>query len=163
MSRRLANVVIVCAGVVTVLSGCANRQIAMGNRGDRIAKKETITPGEREGTVLRILCDIPDEVGRDEQVYRGRIDWAHGSEPFDFTVADHHVDVPLAGFVTLDEPIRMTFIVDAEPPGPTRFHANEWFYHGWPGWAQVANGCARICVRLSAFRDADLFSSVRRP
>ena len=49
----------------------------------------------RTGTVLRIECDIPDEVGPVPMTYPGRIDWPGHSERFPFTLSKDTLAVAL--------------------------------------------------------------------
>ena len=115
------------------------------------------------GTVLRIVCDFPESVGRVERVYPGRIHWAGGSESFAFALSATTVDIPLESNVTTEKPVRIYFVVDEDPPCPTRFVRSEWFFRGRPGRDVNSPHANTLRVRLSRFRDAREFAKIRAP
>lgn len=125
----------------------------------RVGPEPTADPRVQPGTVLRILCDIPDDVGPITRTYPGRIDWPIGSESFPFTLSKETVEVRLQNVIPVSEPVRIFFIVEEDPTFPTRFGTGEWFWREHP----VECDANTLCVYLSRFREAHDFARTRRP
>ena len=119
--------------------------------------------GNLVGTVLRLVCDIPDDVGSVGRSYPGRIDWPGGSEYFLFRLSKATFEVRLEHTVTTEEPVRIFFIVDEDPDFPTRFTQGEWFYRRRLRRDVGASFPNTFSVPLSRFRDADAFARMVRP
>lgn len=129
----------------------------------RVEPEATVELGKDAGSVLRIVCDIPDRVGSVAKTYRGRIDWSGGSESFSFKLSGESFDVPLKNTLNSHDIVRVFFIVDQEPPFPTKFTRGEWFYRGRLARAEAEDQTNSFCVRLSRFRDADRFAATLAP
>lgn len=88
-------------------------------------------PSEKpSGTLLRIVGDIPDELGKPERSCRAYIGWSKGNvvrgQNFTLPLAREMVDVPLEHVVPLDEMIQIRFEVDGDPPFKTKFTRGDW-------------------------------------
>lgn len=125
----------------------------------RVGPESTADSSVQPGTVLRILCDIPDDVGPVSRTYPGRIDWPIGSENFPFRLSKETVEVPLQNVIPVSEPVRVFFIVEEDPPFPTKFRSGEWFWRERPGVCDANT----LCVYLSRFRETHDFARVRAP
>jgi len=123
----------------------------------RVEREPTADSDVHPGTVLRIVCDIPDDVGPIARTYPGRIDWPGSSESFSFNLSQETFDVPLKSVITVEKPVRVFFIVDEEPPCPTKFSRGEWSYRGRPCRDINASHANAYRIRLSRFRDAYSF------
>lgn len=154
---------IAISAAAMLLWGCATQEAGCRQRVSGSAPGLENSSAAKSGTTLRILCDIPSEIGPDEQVYAGRIDWAHGSESFAFRLSREDVDIPLAGVVTFEEPVHVYLFVDRKPPGSKKFHEGEWSAWVRYPWARSVACYDRLCVRLSGFRDAQEWAWSFRP
>jgi hypothetical protein len=117
----------------------------------------------RTGTVLRIECDIPDEVGPVPMSYPGRIDWPGHSERFPFTLSKDTLAVALDSVVPFDKTVRVFFIVDENPPFPTKFRTEEWYYRGRLRRDAGAPSANTATLQLSWFKGANRFSQTIPP
>ncbi|MBU0717865.1 MAG: hypothetical protein KJ749_06410, partial [Planctomycetes bacterium] len=161
----LSVLVLICVGGAMSAFGCSS---ACNYRGDatspRVDRGPMAASSVQAGTVLRIVCDTSSDVGPVARDYPGRITWSGGSETFSLRLSRETSDVRLKNVVPIEEPARVSFVVNEDPPFPTKFGRGEWFYRGHlrchDGTEPDRN---RFCVPLSRFRDADSFAEKRAP
>ena len=164
--RSAASTVLVLCSVAGAMSafGCART----GNRAGlgatmRVERdRDADLPGH-PNTILRIVCDIPDDVGLVARPYAARIDWPRGSEAFAFGLSKENIDVPLQSVIAPYETVRIFFTVDDEPLVPTRFGRGEWFYRGHLYHDVTASHPNTLRIPLSRFRDAHDFATMVAP
>lgn len=119
-----------------------------------VATKLRYPDGVNEGTLLRIVCDLPDEIGRPERMFQARLDWPSHSENFTIRIGPPQAEVLLRSVVPIGAIVRIHFIVDERSPFPTRFEVGEWWYGGLlPREATATHPNART-IPLSKFRFA---------
>ena len=116
-------------------------------------------PPRRFANVLRIVCDIPDRVGSVPSTHPGRIDWSGGSEEFAFKLSEQSFDVLLEHPIPTGSTFRVFFNIAKKPVGATKFIASEWHHRARVGRGNLAGNA--VVVRLSQFRDADWWASMR--
>ena len=156
--------VLFCAAGAMSAFGCGcTRQGGGDTTSARVDPEQMAESSVAPKTVLRIECDIPDDVGSVARTYPGRIDWAGGSETFSFRLSKETLTVPLENVVRIDQTVRVFFIVEEDPPFPTKFGREEWFYRGRLRRDVNASHANTFCVRLSRFRGAHHFATRLAP
>lgn len=108
------------------------------------------------GTLLRIICDIPGELGKPERSCPSHIGWSTKNmvrgQVFSLKLGQETVEVPLQHVIPLDAEIHIRFVVEEDPPFKSKFMRGDWFYY--PRAREEASAKV-FTVALSRFKKHD--------
>ncbi|MFH1109863.1 MAG: hypothetical protein V1790_11810 [Planctomycetota bacterium] len=107
------------------------------------------------GTVLRIEGDVPDEIGKPEQICKARIDWERNSEDFILVLGKDLQEVELRNVIPRDQILLIQFTVPTDREPGVKFTEGEWFDHVRPKLLTDSPHLNTFRIRLSRFRRWD--------
>ena len=108
------------------------------------------------GTLLRIVCDIPDELGKPERSCPAYIGWSKDNitrgRVFTLPLGREIVELPLEHVIPLNERIHVRFVVEDDPPFETKFTSGDW---NCDPQAHDASSTKVFSIGLSRFKKHD--------
>lgn len=127
-------------------------------RFESAAQGQLSAPPTQAGTLLQIVCDLPNELEHPKRIVQGLVTWTAKNstggeniygEVFSFDLAKPTVDVPLKAFIPLSAEVRIRFTLYSDPSVKSHFTRGEWLLR-----CRVQDESSRktLVVNLSSFK-----------
>ncbi len=114
---------------------------------------ENSSASATSGSLLRIVCDVPEELDYPTRTVRGHVGWSEGNitrgQTFTFELAKPVVELPIDFRFPLNEKIHVRFVVNSGPT-TSRFTDGDWFLYT-DGREEASRGA--LSITLSTFLD----------